>query len=95
MKIALAKVNQERLDFLDANPQNMAEANRIWKKSGRAEQILMENVDYLRDRAAKEKNKGQAQGQKAVARTGKITNKNSPDYGKTVIEYNDGTREIK
>lgn len=97
MKIALAKISQERLDFLDANPQNMAEANRLWKKSGRAEQLLMENVDYLRDRAAKEKQKtGEAKpSQKTVARTGKVTNRNSPDFGKTVIEYSDGTREIK
>lgn len=94
MKIALAKISQERLDFLDANPQNMAEANRLWKKSGRAEQILMDNVDYLRERAAKDKTKA-GTSQKAVARTGKITNKNSPDFGKTVIEYSDGTREIK
>lgn len=95
LKIALAKANEEYLQFLDDNPQNMPQAKKAWKESGRAEQILNENVDYLRERSAKQKTGESKQPQKTVTRTGKVTNKNSPNYGKTVTEYSDGTREIK
>jgi hypothetical protein len=95
LKIALAKANQEYLQFLDDNPQNMPQAKKAWKQSGRAEQILNENVDYLRERNAKQKAGESKQPQKTVVRTGKVTNPNNPNYRKTVTEYSDGTREIK
>lgn len=98
LKIATAIANKEKLKFLDKNLDNLPAAIRIWDESGEEQRILNENVDYLRERAAKKQKQktGEAKpSQKTVARTGKVTNRNSPDFGKTVTEYSDGTREIK
>jgi hypothetical protein len=57
LKIAMAKMNQEYLDYLDAHPTNLANAKKQWKASGRREEILRENVDYLREREEKLKGK--------------------------------------
>jgi hypothetical protein len=51
MKIALAKINDAHLQYLDDNPTNMSKANKDWKNSGEARRILLENVDYLRERS--------------------------------------------
>ena len=51
MKIALAKINDAHLQYLDDNPTEMAKANKEWKASGIKERMLRENVDYLRERA--------------------------------------------
>ena len=57
LKIAMAKMNQEYLDYLDAHPTSLANAKKQWKASGRREEILRENVDYLREREEKRKGK--------------------------------------
>jgi hypothetical protein len=51
MKIALAKINDAHLQYLDDNPTDMAKANKQWKASGEAKRLLLENVDYLRERS--------------------------------------------
>jgi hypothetical protein len=60
LKIAMAKMNQEYLDYLDEHPTDLVGAKKQWKASGRREEILRENVDYLREREEKRKGKSGA-----------------------------------
>lgn len=60
MKIALAKINDAHLQYLDDHPTEMAKANKEWKASGQKERILLDNVDYLRQRAERQKPKTEA-----------------------------------
>jgi hypothetical protein len=60
LKIAMAKMNQEYLDYLDEHPTDLVGAKKRWKASGRREEILRENVDYLREREEKRKGKSGA-----------------------------------
>jgi hypothetical protein len=60
LKIAMAKMNAEYLQYLDDHPTDMVGAKKQWKASGRREEILRENVDYLREREEKQKVKPEA-----------------------------------
>jgi hypothetical protein len=57
MKIALAKINKARLQNMDDNQTSMSKADKAWNLSGEKERILLENVDYLRERQEKQKGK--------------------------------------
>jgi soluble lytic murein transglycosylase-like protein len=99
LKIAEAKLNQARLDYLNDHPTQMAKADRDWRNSSERERILRENAPiYMKisDKAdaTAAKDKG-ATPTKTVVKQGKVTDPKHPDYNKTVYVYSDGTRETK
>ena len=99
LKLAEAKLNQARLDYLNSNPTNMAKADRDWRNSDQREKILKEYAPIyskIADKANVEmaKDKGTT-GNKTIVRQGKVTDEKHPDFNKTVYVYSDGTRETK
>ena len=98
LKIATAEARQARLDNMDANPKNMAAADRKWRESGAGDKFLRQVDAYkpstgtVVPRSEKERPKAEA---KTVARTGVVNDPSSPKNGMKVIEYTDGTREYK
>ena len=99
LKLAEAKLNQARLDYLNSNPTNMAKADRDWRNSDQREKILKEYAPIyskISDKANVEmaKDKGTT-GNKTIVRQGKVTDEKHPDFNKTVYVYSDGTRETK
>ena len=99
LKLAEAKLNQARLDYLNSNPTNMAKADRDWRNSDQREKILKEYAPIyskIADKANVEmaKDKGTT-GNKTIVKQGKVTDEKHPDFNKTVYVYSDGTRETK
>ena len=99
LKIAEAKLNQARLDYLNSHPTTMAQADRDWRNSSERERILRENAPLyskISDRANTEaaKDKTATPG-KTISATGIVTDKNHPQYKKQAIKYNDGSIEYK
>ena len=99
LKLAEAKLNQARLDYLNSNPTNMAKADMDWRNSNQREKILKEYAPIyskIADKANVEmaKDKGTT-GNKTIVRQGKVTDEKHPDFNKTVYVYSDGTRETK
>ena len=99
LKLAEAKLNQARLDYLNSNPTNMAKADRDWRNSDQREKILKEYAPIyskISDKANVEmaKDKGTT-GNKTIVKQGKVTDEKHPDFNKTVYVYSDGTRETK
>ena len=99
LKLAEAKLNQARLDYLNSNPTNMAKADRDWRNSDQREKILKEYAPIyskITDKANVEmaKDKGTT-GNKTIVKQGKVTDEKHPDFNKTVYVYSDGTRETK
>jgi hypothetical protein len=80
----MAEINAAKKAYLDAHPNNMPAANAAWEQSGKKKQMLIDKVDYLRERANRNSPKGGA------AATGVATNpkdaaarewlKNNPDH---------------
>jgi len=99
LKLAEAKLNQARLDYLNSNTTNMAKADRDWRNSDQREKILKEYAPIyskIADKANVEmaKDKGTT-GNKTIVKQGKVTDEKHPDFNKTVYVYSDGTRETK
>jgi hypothetical protein len=98
LKIATAEARQARLDNMDANPKNMAAADRKWRESGAGDKFLRQvdayksNTGTVVPRSETGRPKAEA---KTVARTGVVNDPSSPKNGMKVIEYTDGTREYK
>jgi hypothetical protein len=99
LKIAEAKLNQARLDYLNSHPTTMAQADRDWRNSSEREKILRENAPLyskISDKASAEATKGKtAAPGKTISATGIVTDKNHPQYKKQAIKYNDGSIEYK
>jgi len=99
LKLAEAKLNQARLDYLNSNTTNMAKADMDWRNSNQREKILKEYAPIyskIADKANVEmaKDKGTT-GNKTIVKQGKVTDEKHPDFNKTVYVYSDGTRETK
>jgi hypothetical protein len=95
-----ALVDQDVKNYLLRNPGREQQAYIEWQNSGAKNRIMQENVDAFKNgklgkvEAPGNKPAGQ-KSEKAIARTGMVTDKNNPNYGKKAIQYNDGTVEYK
>lgn len=60
VKVAMAEINAAKKAYLDAHPNNMPAANAAWEQSGKKRQMLIDRVDYLREREERKSGKGGA-----------------------------------
>jgi hypothetical protein len=68
VKVAMAEINAAKKAYLDAHPNNMPAANAAWEQSGKKKQMLIDKVDYLRERAERNAPKGSAAAPSAAAK---------------------------
>ena len=54
VKVAMAEINAAKKAYLDAHPNNMPAANAAWEQSGKKKQMLIDKVDYLKERAERQ-----------------------------------------
>jgi hypothetical protein len=94
LRIASAKADEAELRYIDQHRKNPIDAADAWRASGERERILRENAPIYAKIAAKAEGKTPAAA-KTVVKTGMVTDKNHPDYGKKVTVYSDGTRDVK
>jgi len=99
-RIADAEINKDRLRYMMKHKDDPIQADMDWEASGARERILKEHAPIyakIQKRAEEimKENGSPKAAAKTVTRTGLITKQGHPDYGKTVTEYSDGTREIK
>lgn len=95
-----ALVDQDVKNFLLRNKGREQDAYIEWQDSGRKDKIMQENVDAFKNgKLGKVEIPGakptEQKNQKSVKRTGMVTDKNNPNYGKSVTEYTDGSRDYK
>lgn len=95
-----ALVDQDVKNYLLRNPGREQEAYIEWQDSGRKDKIMQENVDSFKNgKLGKVEIPGAKPAaqktEKPVKRTGMVTDKNNPNYGKQAIEYKDGSIEYK
>lgn len=93
-----AMVDIDLKDYLLRNKGREQEAYIEWKNSGAKNRIMQENVDAFKNgKQGKVEVSGAKtpRAEKTVAKTGMVTDKNNPNYGKKAILYNDGTVEYK
>jgi murein DD-endopeptidase MepM/ murein hydrolase activator NlpD len=94
LKIAEAKLNQARLDYLNEHPTTMAQADKDWRNSSAREDILKQYAPIyskISDKAYAAAKKDTSKTEKAVSATGMVTDKNHPHYGEKAIKYSDGS----
>lgn len=80
VKVAMAEINAAKKAYLDAHPNNMPAANAAWEQSGKKKQMLIDKVDYLKERAQRNAPKGSA----AAPSVGK----NSPEAAREWLKNN-------
>jgi len=96
-----ALVDQDVKNYLLRNKGREQDAYIEWQDSGRKDKIMQENVDAFKNGklskveipGAKPANTPKVE--KPIAKTGMVTDKNNPNYGKKAILYKDGTVEYK
>jgi hypothetical protein len=94
-----ALVDQDVKNYLLRNKGREQDAYIEWQDSGRKDKIMQENVDSFKNgKLGKVEIPGAkpaAKTEKPVKRTGMVTDKDNPNYGKQAIEYRDGSMEYK
>lgn len=94
-----ALVDQDVKNYLLRNKGREQDAYIEWQDSGRKDKIMQENVDFFKNgKLGKVEIPGAkpaAKTEKTVKKTGMVTDKNNPNYGKSVTLYNDGSMEYK
>jgi hypothetical protein len=100
MQRAGALVDKDVADYLLKNRGREYEALNEWKASGAKDRIMQENVDAFKNGKPGKVNvsggqKSAAKTEKTVQKTGMVTDKNNPNYGKSVTLYTDGSMEYK
>ena len=94
LKLAEAKLNQARLDYLNSNPTNMAKADRDWRNSDQREKILKEYAPIY-SKIADKANVEMSKTNKKQVDTGIVTDPKHPQYRKQAIKYSDGSIEYR
>ena len=90
-----ALVDKDLHEYLLKNKGREQDAYLEWKQSGAKDRIMQENVDAFKNGKPSTNPEAKPAAQKAVKRTGMVTDKNNPNYNKQVIQYTDGTVEYK
>jgi hypothetical protein len=94
-----ALVDQDVKNYLLRNKGREQDAYIEWQDSGRKDKIMQENVDSFKNgKLGKVEIPGAkptSKTEKSVKKTGMVTDKNNPNYGKSVTLYNDGSMEYK
>jgi len=88
-----ALVDQDLKNYLSRNKGREDEALVEWQNSGVKDKIMQENVDSFKNgKLGKVEVSGaKPSAKKTIQKTGMVTDKNNPNYGKKAILYNDGT----
>jgi hypothetical protein len=98
IKKAGALVDIDLKNYLIRNKGREQDAYIEWQDSGAKDKIMQENVDAFKGgKLGKVDVPGSkpTTTEKPIKKTGMVTDKNNPNYGKKVILYNDGTVEYK
>jgi hypothetical protein len=90
-----ALVDKDLHTYLLKNKGREQDAYLEWEQSGRKDKIMQENVDAFKNGKPSINPEAKPAAQKAVKKTGMVTDKNNPNYGKQAILYNDGSLEYK
>ena len=97
MQRAGALVDQDLKNYLALNKGREDDAINKWKASGVKDRIMQANVDAFKNgKPGKVEVSGaKPAAQKTIQKTGMVTDKNNPNYGKKVILYNDGSMDFQ
>lgn len=92
-----AMVDIDLKNYLLRNKGREQEAYIEWQDSGAKDRIMQQNVDAFKNGKLGKVNVSEPKtpAAKTVAKTGMVTDKNNPNYGKKVTLYTDGTTEYK
>ena len=90
-----ALVDKDLHEYLLKNRGREQDAYLEWKQSGAKDRIMQENVDAFKNGKPSTNPEAKPAAQKTVKKTGMVTDKNNPNYGKSVTLYNDGTMDYK
>ena len=90
-----ALVDKDLHEYLLKNKGREQDAYLEWKQSGAKDRIMQENVDAFKNGKPNTNPEAKPAAQKTIKKTGMVTDKNNPNYGKSVTLYNDGSMEYK